>query len=90
MIFKDVFVNPTKKIAFLRGKCETTQTSKNMSRSRLPRRVTRTLDKEGFWEDPRQAEIQHAFAHPSDGRADSMCCAQTAARGSSYAACSHA
>ena len=28
--------------------------------------------------------VQHAFAHPSDGRADSKCCAQTAARGSSY------
>ena len=33
----------------------------------------------GFWEDPRQAEVQHAFAHATDGRADSTCCAQTAA-----------
>ena len=25
----------------------------------------------GFWEDnPRQAQIQHAVAHPPDGRAD--------------------
>ena len=36
-------------------------------------------------------KIRHAFAPPGAGeRADSMCCAQTAARGSSYAACSHA
>ena len=45
--------------------------------------------KEGFREDF-LTEVQHAFAHPSDGRADSVCCAQTAAHGSSYAACTHA
>ena len=27
----------------------------------------------GFWEDnPRQAEVQHAVAHPPDGRADCL------------------
>ena len=36
-------------------------------------------------------KIRHAFAPPgAGGRADSMCCAQTAARRTSYAACSHA
>ena len=47
--------------------------------------------KEGFRED---SQVGGAGSNtPSliltDGRADSMCCAQAAARGSSYAACSH-
>ena len=46
--------------------------------------------KEGLGRIPMWARSNTPSLILTDGRADSMCCAQTAARRTSYAACSHA